>query len=156
MKSFQIKNPDFKETIIEKLKGQHFMHLIGFDLTEIRAGRVVGEMALAQKHLQQFGYVHGGVTATLMDITMGFAAYTLMPIGYGVVTANLSIDFLNPGEGDKIKAEGKVEKVGSKLVFCTAKIYVQKNGKETQIASARSIMAVVQKSSYQSKADSSK
>jgi uncharacterized protein (TIGR00369 family) len=156
MKSFQIKNPDFKETIIEKLKGQHFMHLIGFDLTEIQAGRVVGEMALAQKHLQQFGYVHGGVTATLMDITMGFAAYTLMPIGYGVVTANLSIDFLNPGEGDKIKAEGKVEKVGSKLVFCTAKIYVQKNGKETQIASARSIMAVVQKSSYQSKADSSK
>jgi uncharacterized protein (TIGR00369 family) len=117
MKSFQIKNPDFKETIIEKLKGQHFMHLIGFDLTEIRAGRVVGEMALAQKHLQQFGYVHGGVTATLMDITMGFAAYTLMPIGYGVVTANLSIDFLNPGEGDKIKAEGKVEKVGSKYMF---------------------------------------
>ncbi len=155
MKSFQIKNPDFKETIIEKLKGQHFMHLIGFDLTEIQAGRVVGEMDLAQKHLQQFGYVHGGVTATLMDITMGFAAYTLMPVGYGVVTANLSIDFLNPGEGDKIKAVGKVEKVGSKLVFCTAKIYVQKNGKETQIASARSIMAVVQKSSYQSKADSS-
>ena len=155
MKSFKIKNPNFKETIIEKLKGQHFMHHIGFDLTEIQAGRVVGKMPLDQQHLQQFGYVHGGVIATLMDITMGFAAYTLMPIGYGVVTANLSIDFLNPGEGDSIKAIGEVEKAGSKLVFCTAKIFTYKNEVETQIASARSIMAVVQKSSYQSKADSS-
>lgn len=149
MRSFEIKNPDFKATIIEKLKGQHFMHLIGFDLTEIQAGKVVGEMELKQDHLQQFGYVHGGVTATLMDITMGFSAYSLMPKGFGVVTANLSIDFLNPGEGDRIKAVGEVEKVGSKLVFCSAKIFTYKNGKETQIASARSIMAVVQKNTYQ-------
>lgn len=153
MQSFKIKNPEFKETIIEKLKGQHFMHFIGFDLTEIKAGKIVGEMELKKDHLQQFGYVHGGVTATLMDITMGFAAYTLMPKGFGVVTANLSIDFLNPGEGNSIKAIGEVEKVGSKLVFCSAKIFTYKNGQKTQIASARSIMAVVQKNTYQAKPD---
>lgn len=154
MKSFEIKNPEFKKTIIEKLKGQHFMHLIGFDLTEIKAGKVAGEMMLKKDHLQQFGYVHGGVTATLMDITMGFAAYTLMPKDFGVVTANLSIDFLNPGEGDAIKAIGEVEKVGSNLVFCSAKIFTIKNGVEKQIASARSIMAVVDRRTYSAKPDS--
>lgn len=141
--NFEVPNPDFKSNIKEKLKGQHFMHHLGFDLTEIEVGRVVGEMELKQKHLQQFDFVHGGVTATLMDITMGFAAYSLMPVGYGVVTANLSIDFLNPGEGDKIRAVGEVEKVGAKLVYCFAKIYTYKNGVETKIAAARSVMAVV-------------
>ncbi|NNJ56698.1 MAG: PaaI family thioesterase [Bacteroidia bacterium] len=143
MNAFEVKNPDFESTIREKLKGQHFMHHIGFDLTEITAGKIVGEMDLTKKHMQQFGFVHGGVTATLMDITMGFAAYTLMPVGYGVVTANLSIDFLNPGDGDRIIAIGEVEKPGKKMVFCTAKIYTVKGEEMTQIASARSIMAVI-------------
>jgi uncharacterized protein (TIGR00369 family) len=145
MSKFQVRNPNFKETIIEKLKGQHFMHHIGFKITEIEAGRVVGEMPIDQIHLQQFGFVHGGVIATLMDITMGFAAYSLMPEKSGVVTANLSIDFLNPGEGDKIKAIGEVEKVGGKIVFCNAKIFTYRGEQETQIASAHSLMAVIQK-----------
>lgn len=142
---FIIKNPNFEKTIREKLKGQHFMHHIGFDLSRIEAGRIEGEMPLKQIHLQQFGFVHGGLTATLMDIVMGFAAYSLMPSDLGVVTANLSIDYLNPGEGESIKAIGEVEKMGSKLVFCTAKIYCLNKGVEVQIASARSIMAVVKK-----------
>ena len=142
---FDIKNPDFRETIKEKLKGQHFMHHIGFDLSQIEAGWVEGELPLSQKHMQQFGFVHGGVTATLMDITMGFAAYSLMPVGQGVVTANLSVDFLNPAYGDKLIARGEVEKLGSKLVYCTAKIFCQEGEKRWQIASARSIMAVVEK-----------
>ncbi len=144
MSKFVVRNPNFKENIIEKLKGQHFMHHIGFNLTKISKGKVVGEMPLKQIHNQQFGFVHGGVTATLMDITMGFAAYTLVPEGYGVVTASLGIDFLNPGEGEKIMAVGKVEKVGNKLLFCKAKLFTFKNGAKKKIASARSTMAVIQ------------
>lgn len=142
---FEARNPKFKETILEKLKGQHFMHHIGFNLSNIELGRITGEMALEQKHLQQFNFVHGGVTATLMDITMGFAAYSLLPEGFGVVTANLSIDFLNPGMGERIVAIGEVEKSGEKLIFCKARIFTYKDGIETQIASARSVMAVIKK-----------
>lgn len=140
---FEIRNPNFKETIIKKLEGQHFMHHIGFDLTIIELGLVEGEMKLNQTHLQQFGFVHGGVITTIMDITMGFAAYSLMPIEKGVVTANLSVDFLNPGYGDKIVARGEVEKSGSKMVFCTAKVFCYDGNKEIAVASARSIMAAV-------------
>lgn len=143
MKKFEAKNPHFKETIIKKLEGQHFMHLMGFDLTEIEAGRVVGEMALTQKHLQQFGYVHGGVITTISDITMGFAAYSLVPKGMGTVTATISVDFHYPGEGESIKAIGWVEKSGSKLLFCRGEVWCSVNGKEKLIATAKSIMAAV-------------
>ena len=141
----ELRNPDFKKNIIEKLKGQHFMHHIGFNLDTIELGCVEGEMALEQKHLQQFGFVHGGVTSTLMDITMGFAAYSVLAPNSGVVTANLSVDYLNPGLGERIRAVGKVDKAGAKMIFCSANIYTYKNGVECLIATARSIMAVIKK-----------
>ena len=74
---------------------------------------------------------------------MGFAAYSVVPEGKGVVTANISIDFLNPGEGDKIIAIGEVEKAGNKMVFTRGKVFTEINGKQKIIASARSVMAVV-------------
>lgn len=140
---FIVKNQNFKENIREKLKGQHFMHLVGFDLTEIEAGLIKGEMPIEQKHLQQFGFVHGGVTSTLMDITMGFAAYSLVSQGEGVVTANLSVDYHHPGIGDSLLAVGKVEKPGSKMFFCSGELYAISNGESKLIATARSIMAVI-------------
>jgi uncharacterized protein (TIGR00369 family) len=146
MGNFQSKDLNFKKKIRQKLNGQHFMHLMGFDLTDIQAGKIVGEMTLAQKHRQQYGFVHGGVTATILDITMGFAAYTLMPLGKGVVTANISVDYLNPGDGDKIIAIGEVEKPGGRMVFTVGKVYAEKDGIRTQIASARAVMAVIDNS----------
>jgi uncharacterized protein (TIGR00369 family) len=143
---YQSKDSNFKAKIIDRLKGQHFMHLMGFNLTEIEEGKIVGEMDLSQKHMQQYGYVHGGVTATILDITMGFAAYTLMPVGKGVVTANISVDYLNPGDGTKIVAIGEVEKPGGKMVFTTGRVFIEKDGKRKQIASARAVMAVIQNS----------
>ena len=74
---------------------------------------------------------------------MGFAAYSVIPKGKGVVTANISIDFLNPGEGDKIIAIVEVEKSGNKLVFTKGRVFTEKDGIRKLIASARSVMALV-------------
>ena len=59
------------------------------------------------------------------------------------MTANISIDFLNPGEGDKIIAIGEVEKVGNKLVFTRGRVFTEKDGKRKLIATARSVMAII-------------
>ncbi|MGB1038240.1 MAG: PaaI family thioesterase [Bacteroidia bacterium] len=148
MSRLKTRNPNFKAEIKERLNGQHFMHLMGFDLTQIEEGRIVGEMDLEKIHLQQFGYVHGGVTATILDICMGFAAYSLVPVGYGTVTANISVDYFSPGQGDKIISEGIVEKAGKAMMFCTGKVYVENNGERKLIATARSVMAVVDASKH--------
>ncbi|MDB9882902.1 PaaI family thioesterase [Bacteroidia bacterium] len=143
MSKFQPRNPEFESNIIERLKGQHFMHLMGFDLQSIKAGEIIGEMNLEQHHLQQFGYVHGGVTATILDITMGFAAFSLVPVGFGTVTANISVDYFHPGQGEKIMAIGKVEKAGKSMMFCTGEVYAINKNEKKLIATARSVMAVV-------------
>ncbi|MDP2188696.1 MAG: PaaI family thioesterase [Sphingobacteriaceae bacterium] len=129
--------------IIEKLKGQFFMHHIGFEITVIEEGYVEGEMDLVAFTKQQMGYVHGGVTATVADIVAGFAAYTKSPLDNNVVTSNLQIMYYYPGQGERLRAIGRVVKAGSRLHYCESEIYVLQTGKSTLIAKATATMVVV-------------
>ena len=126
--------------IREKLKGQHFMHLIGADLTRIEPGRVEAALTLGRQHQQQLGFAHGGLVATLADLAAGFAAVTLVPEGVGVVTADLKVSYLNPGVGAQIKAVGWVLKAGRRLHFCEAEVWCD----DVLIAKASATMAVVE------------
>ena len=126
--------------IREKLKRQHFMHLIGADLTRIEPGRIEAELALGRQHQQQRGFAHGGLVATMADLTAGFAAVTLVPEGVGVVTADLKVSYLNPGVGQRIKAIGWVLKAGRRLHFCEAEVWCD----DVLIAKASATMAVVE------------
>ncbi len=138
------KNPDFKATILKKLEKQYFMHHIGFNLTTIEPGYVEGELILEQKHQQQFGYAHGGLIATVADLVMGFAAYSLVDISEGTVTSDLKIAYLRPGIGNKIIGKGKVIKAGNLLHFCESDIIcVDTNGEETLVARGYTTMCVV-------------
>lgn len=139
-KAFKCLNPDYKSDIEEKLQRQFFMKLMGFKLDQIELGTVVGSLQIEEKHLQQNYFVHGGVMATASDIVMGFAAYSLVPKHFGVVTTDLNVSFLNPGIGDKLIAEGTVTKIGGQLVFCEANIYVEKDGVRTHTNRSTSTM----------------
>lgn len=137
-------NPDFKNTILAKLKDQSFMKLIGFQVTNIAEGRIEGELTLKPEHKQHKGFVHGGLTATLADIVAGFAAVSLVPPGHHVVTVELKVSYLNPGLGDKILAQGWVLKQGKKLNFCEAEIYCKVGDNQpVLIAKASATMATL-------------
>ena len=82
---------DLVARIRRKLVRQHFMHLVGADLTVITPGRVEAELMMGQQHLQQRGFAHGGLTATMADLVAGFAAVTLVPDDHGVVTADVAV-----------------------------------------------------------------
>ncbi len=137
-------NPDFKNTILQKLERQTFMKHLGFRITNIAEGLIEGELNLQEEHKQHKGFVHGGVTATVADIVAGFAAVSLVPPGYHVVTVELKISYLNPGVGNKIIAKGWVLKQGRKLNFCEAEVFCKEEGSEPiLIAKASATMASI-------------
>ena len=137
-------NPDFKNTINEKLGRQFFMQSLGFKITDISEGKIEGELELQQMHKQHKGFVHGGVIATVSDVVMGFAAVSLVPQDHHVVTVELKTSYLNPGLGEKLFAKGWVLKQGRKLNFCEAEVYSVSAGKEPfLIAKASATMATL-------------
>ena len=76
-KNYKISNPDFEGNLKKALEKQYFMKLIGFEITKIEAGYIEGELLIEEKHLQQHGFLHGGLMATCLDIVMGFARVKL-------------------------------------------------------------------------------
>jgi uncharacterized protein (TIGR00369 family) len=141
--TFVPQETEFIKMVRTKIGGNHFTNFIGFQINTIEAGYIEGDLPLQQHHLQQMEFVHGGITATLSDIVAGFAAFTLVRKGQGVVTVELKVSYLNPGQGESLTAKGYVLKAGSKLLFCESEIYANKNGIQTLIAKASATMAVV-------------
>ena len=137
-------NPDFKNTINEKLERQFFMQLLGFKVTKIEEGIIEGEVILQDAHKQHKGFVHGGVIATVADIVAGFAAVSLVPKDHHVVTVELKTSYLNPGLGEKLFAKGWVLKQGRKLNFCEAEVYsISGKNEPVLIAKASATMATL-------------
>ena len=136
-------NPNFKSRVERFLERQHFMKLVGFDLSVIEEGRTEGTLDLALDHQQQTGLVHGGVTATLADIVAGFAAYTLVPEDQHVVTGEIKISYFAPGKGQQLYAKGWVVKQGKKMNFCEAEVWDIEGDKRTLIAKASTTMVTL-------------
>ena len=141
---FTAAEPDFVEMVKEKISGNHFSNFINLAIQNIEAGLINAEIEINENLKQQMGFVHGGVTATVADVVMGFAAYSLLKRGFGVVTSDLRISYLNPGVGDKLYAKGWVIKAGSRMHFCEAELWtIDAEGKQTQVAKASATMVVI-------------
>jgi uncharacterized protein (TIGR00369 family) len=141
--TFTPQETDFVQMVREKIGGNHFTNFIGFTIHTIEAGYIEGSLELQQHHLQQMEFVHGGVTATVSDIVAGFAAFTLVKKGQGVVTVEMKVSYFNPGKGSKLIAKGQVVKAGSRLHFCESELWVENNGLLTMIAKASATMAII-------------
>jgi uncharacterized protein (TIGR00369 family) len=134
---------DLKEYIQTRLKANQFIQHLGMELIDLGKGEAEVALDIKEFHLQQNGFMHGGVTASLADVATGIAAYTLVPEGKNVVTADLKISYLNPGTAARVKARGRVIKGGNLLYFCEAEIFDLLPGEEKLIASATAIMIAV-------------
>ena len=135
---------NFKEYLQERLKNNHFINHMGLVLEDVEKGEAALSLTVEKHHLQQNGFTHGGVTATLCDVATGIAAYTAVAEGKNVVTVDLKISYLNPSVAQKVMAVGRVVKSGNLLVFCEGEVYdLLADGSRKIVATCTSIMAAV-------------
>jgi uncharacterized protein (TIGR00369 family) len=137
------RNPDYEQYTREKIGLNKFMKWLGYEITTIRPGITEGELVFKEIHEQQDGWLHGGVTATLLDMAAGFAAYSLMEKGHRVVTVEAKVSYYNPGNADKFYIKGWVTKPGKRFHFCEAEVYYLKEGKPVIVAKGSSTMGVI-------------
>lgn len=90
---------------------------LGYEIAEAEAGRVVLSIVPSPAHLNPWGTVHGGLTATLLDSCMGLAVQSTLEKGFGSTTLEFKISLLRPitPETGSIKAEGKILSAGRRV-----------------------------------------
>ena len=91
--------------------------ILGYDVSEAESGRVVVTVEPNDTHLNPYGTVHGGLTATLLDSCMGLAVQSTLEKGVGQTTVEFKISLLRPITTDTgpIKAEGIVMSRGRRV-----------------------------------------
>ncbi|MGY3604236.1 PaaI family thioesterase [Bradyrhizobium sp. Leo121] len=95
---------------------------LGLDVTSVGDG----EIELTAKWREEWvvnvegGYTHGGILATLVDLTADWALVSSN--GRGVPTIDLRVDYHSPARGD-LRAVGKAIKLGKQFSVAEAKIY---------------------------------
>jgi uncharacterized protein (TIGR00369 family) len=133
-----------KSFLTERLKNNYFIAHMGLILEDVDDGYAEMSLDIETHHLQQNGFMHGGVTATLCDVVTGIAAYTTVNEEKNVVTADLKVSYLNPSTSSKVLGVGRVVKAGKFLIFCEGQVFdLREDGSKVLVATCTSIMASV-------------
>jgi uncharacterized protein (TIGR00369 family) len=120
---FQPRDPDFRARVEASFGRQIFMSTLGATLETVEPGAVDIALPFSDRLRQQHGYFHAGSTISILDSAGGYAALTLFPTGFGVLTAELKVNLLAPAEGPFLLAEGRVIKPGRTLTICRSDVY---------------------------------
>jgi uncharacterized protein (TIGR00369 family) len=123
-----------EDQIRQSFAAQSLMATFGATLARVAQGAVEIEAPILPGSRQQHGYAHAGLTFAIGDSAAGYAALSVLPDGYEVLTTEMKVNLLAPGQGDLLIARGKVIKPGRRLVIVQADVFALSDGKETHIA----------------------
>lgn len=90
--------------------------------------------------LNRGGFVHGGITATVADSTMGSLINKSMPKDSFAITVNMNVNYLQPGRGKELISQAKMVRMGQTLAVAECWIT---NEKGRQIATATGTFSLI-------------
>ena len=122
------------DRIRESFAAQSMMATLGATIERVDEGMVEIHAPILPSSLQQRGFAHAGLTFAIGDSAAGYAALTVMPEDCEVVTAEMKINLLAPGRGERLIARGRVVRAGRRLVTVQADVHAVENDGETHIA----------------------
>jgi uncharacterized protein (TIGR00369 family) len=113
-----------------------FNALVGPLYARKRRGRELSiGLRIERKHANSRGICHGGVLATLADLSLGYAMHAKLGGKASFVTAHLAVDYAGAARvGDWIEAEVEIQRMGARLAF--ANCYLVADGRRIVRASA--------------------
>jgi uncharacterized protein (TIGR00369 family) len=120
-----------------------FVANLGIRLVSLGSGTCETELVVGPRHLQQDGYVHAGVQATMADHTAGGAAATLIEPDHMILTAEFKINLLRAAKGDRLTCRSKVLKPGSRLIIVESEVQCDGQGTSKLVSKTTVSIAVV-------------
>lgn len=123
MTQWKPKRENWKDEVLSVFDRMPIHHHFGMKLTTIEPGFVVATMARQKNLTQQHGAFHAGALITLADAVAGCASWSLIADGDDLLSSNITTSLLRIAQTDRVRAEGRIIKPGSRLYFCESIIY---------------------------------
>jgi uncharacterized protein (TIGR00369 family) len=111
----------------------NFIRDLDIRLDKVSQGVCETSLIVQERLLQQHGFTHGGVIATMADHTAGGAARSVSG-DKDVLTVEFKINYLRPAIGDRLRCTASVLRAGKTVIVAEALVYASNGGKETLVA----------------------
>jgi len=144
---FAPKDPDYEARVRESFARQRVMETIGARLVRVAPGEVDVELPFRDDLTQQDGFLHAGIVGTILDSAAGYAAFTLMPVGAGVLSIEFKVNLLAPALGERVIARGRVVRAGRTISVCTADAFALRDGTERHVSTMTATLMAVARDS---------
>lgn len=116
-------NAAYIERINQLVNRCPYFELLSMKIRDVGRGFSILEIDLAEKHLQPFGLVHGGVFASIIDAAAFWAVfYDIEDQDAGATTVDLKLNYLSPAVTGKLIAKGRQIKLGKTLGYAEAEV----------------------------------
>ena len=110
-----------------------YARLLGIEVEEVSSGVATLALEVRKELTQNHGVVHGGAIASLIDTATAFAIISLLAPKERVTTVDLTISYLRPVDGGRLRATARVVRAGRRLFVVSAEV-LDKTGKLTTTA----------------------
>lgn len=121
----------------------NFINELGIEINKIEAGYCETILSIKEKHLQQDGFVHAGVLATIADHTAGGAAASMIKDTQTILSIEFKINMLRPAIGEELICKAKVIKNGKTISIVDSEVFSIKDKEEKMVSKAIVTLAVV-------------
>lgn len=120
----------------------NFLQDLGIQLTGTGDGSCETTLDVEDRHLQQHGFVHAGVIATMADHTAGGAARAASG-EHDVITIEFKVNFLRPASARRLICYGKVLRAGKNVIVSEAEVFAINDSEPKLIAKLTETLAVL-------------
>jgi uncharacterized protein (TIGR00369 family) len=117
-------NPEYIQRVNQLVNRCPYFQLLSMKILDVGMGYSHLQIDLAEKHLQPFGFVHGGVFASIIDAAAFWAIfYEIEDQNAGVTTVDLKLNYLAPAVSGRLIANGRQIKLGKTLGYAEAEVF---------------------------------
>jgi len=135
--------PAVLDEIQRIFRAARFISDLGIELDSVGDGECVTTLELKDRHLQQDGYVHAGVHATIANHTAGVAAATMLRERQMVLSVEVKINLLRAARGDRLICRAEVLKPGRQFSVVESEVFCVDGGDERLVSKMTATMAYV-------------
>lgn len=112
---------------MRKRKTAYISGFLGLESEYLEDGSYRFQVPITPFMLNGLNIVHGGISATLADVTMGSLARR--STGKKVVTLDMNVKYLAPGKGEKLISTAHLLRRGRSVCFCECEITNERGDK---------------------------
>ncbi len=121
---------------LKKDYSRGFIEDVGYKAIHLERGYLESRLRILNRHRQQDSYIHAGVIATMADHTAGYAAFSLVPEDYRILTIEFKINFLDPAFGSTLVCRSRILREGGQILVGESEVFDQRPDGEAIVAKA--------------------